>query len=76
MAKMGRPIALPGPLGDLAHRVGGVASLAEEVGVSTRTIRRWAHSDPILPMPRKVLIRLFETHNVNHNGVSALGGEG
>jgi hypothetical protein len=65
MAKIGRPIALPGPLGDLAHKLGGVGPLAEEVGVSARTVRRWAHGDPMLPMARKVLTRLFKKHGVN-----------
>lgn len=65
MAKIGRPIALPGPLGELAHKLGGVAPLAEEVGVSVRTVRRWAHGDPVLPMARKVLTRLFKEHGLN-----------
>jgi uncharacterized protein Yka (UPF0111/DUF47 family) len=76
MAKMGRPIALPGPLGDLARKLGGVDRLAEEVGVCPRTIRRWAHGVLILPMPRKMLTMLFEKHDENPNGMLAPAGKG
>jgi hypothetical protein len=40
--KPGRPITLPGPLGDLARKVGGVGVLARQIGVDPRTVRAWA----------------------------------
>jgi transcriptional regulator with XRE-family HTH domain len=40
---MARPITLPGMLGGLAQRIGGVQKLADEIGVDPSTIRRWAH---------------------------------
>jgi hypothetical protein len=65
MAKIGRPITLPGPIGELAHKVGGVAQLSDSLGVHVRTVRRWAHGGPILPMPQKMLLMLFEKHEVD-----------
>lgn len=45
MSKMGRPIELQGQWGELAYAVGGVAELAEKLGVSPRTIQRAAKKE-------------------------------
>ena len=44
MAKMGRPNTLPGPLGCLAREI-GVRAVAEELGVSPRTLEHWGQGD-------------------------------
>ncbi len=64
-AKMGRPITLPGPIGELAKALGGVGKLGEEVGVTPRTIRRWAKGDIIPKLPRKMLALLFDKHGID-----------
>ena len=48
---MSRKITIPGPLGLLASRI-GVGKLAAEIGVSRRTISRWAlgQTCPIQPV--------------------------
>jgi 8-oxo-dGTP pyrophosphatase MutT (NUDIX family) len=66
--KPGRPITIPGPLGALAKKVGGIGLLAEELGVSTRTVRRWATGGKIPPLPLKMIGILFEKHQVDSNG--------
>jgi hypothetical protein len=39
---MGRPITLPEPWAALAHALGGVGQLAAALGVTRRTVHRWA----------------------------------
>lgn len=63
--KTGRPITLPGPIGGLAKALGGVGTLAEEVGVTPRTIRRWANGATIPKLPRKMLTLLFDKHGID-----------
>lgn len=64
--KPGRPIELPGVLGDLARAVGGAEVLASTLRVSPRTIRDWAHSGSI-PGPAQVLVdQLSATHLKGH----------
>jgi len=41
-AKHGRPLALRGPIGQLARKVGGRRKLAELLGVTENTIYTWA----------------------------------
>ena len=52
----GRPIELPGPLGDLARKVGGVKDLAMLWRVSPRTIYDWAHQRRNPEGPAQLLI--------------------
>jgi hypothetical protein len=62
---MGRPIELEGPLGDLAERVGGVKLLAEQVGVTARSIQRYASGEIFPPAPmRKVLAVLASVYGL------------
>lgn len=42
---MSRPTTLPEPWDALAHALGGVAELAEALGVTTRTVHRWADGE-------------------------------
>ena len=53
---MGRPVLLPKPWLPLVEAAGGVARLADELGVDTRTIRRWAHGD--LPVSKIATIAI------------------
>jgi ADP-ribose pyrophosphatase YjhB (NUDIX family) len=64
LGKVGRPISLPGPIGELAKKVGGVGHLAEELGVAPRTIRRWATGGVIPKLPLKMLNQLFKRHAI------------
>lgn len=41
----GRPTTLPGVWGQMARAVGGVGKLAEEFGVTPRTLQRWAYQE-------------------------------
>ncbi len=41
-----RPITIPGPLGDLARKIGDVRELARRCGVHPGTVRRWAETPP------------------------------
>lgn len=43
--RMGRPITLVEPWAALARALGGVGHLASALGVTTRTVRRWAAGD-------------------------------
>lgn len=69
ITKTGRPITLPGPIGALAKKVGGVGALAEELGVTPRTVRRWASGSTIPLLPLKMLGLLFEKHQINTSGL-------
>lgn len=64
-ARMGRPIELTGPLGELAECIGTVELLAKSVGVTARTLRRYHRGEQNPPMPvRLVLHALARTHKV------------
>lgn len=67
--KMGHPITLPGPIGELAKKIGGVGILANEVGVSTRTLSRWAKVGITSKMGMKLLVQLCNCHQVNPAGL-------
>jgi len=41
--KMSRPTTLPEPWRSLAEKLGGVQALADRLGITTRTINRWAN---------------------------------
>jgi len=43
--RRGRPTTLPGVWGQMANALGGVAELAEEFGVTPRTLQRWAYGE-------------------------------
>jgi 8-oxo-dGTP pyrophosphatase MutT (NUDIX family) len=68
--KMGRPITIPGPIGTLAQKVGGVGPLAQELGVSVRTIRRWATESVISKMGLKMLNHLYKRHAIDPEGLT------
>ncbi len=62
---MGRPVSLPGPLGDLARAVGGVAALGALLAVSPRTIRQWAHGERALRGPALLaVVALCKKHKI------------
>lgn len=43
-----RPISMPGPLGDLARKIGDVRELARRCCVHVSTVRRWTKRKPAL----------------------------
>lgn len=55
-AKMGRPLEMRGPLGELAEALGGRRSLAEAIGVAERSVSRWAAGDLVPPRPTRLLL--------------------
>jgi hypothetical protein len=59
----GRPLELPGALGTLARAVGGTGKLSECVGVTTRTLQRWAKTVPP-KRARMLLERLAREHRL------------
>lgn len=67
--KMGHPITLPGPIGELAKKIGGVGILANEVGVSTRTLFRWAKVGITSKMGMKLLVQLCNCHQIDPAGL-------
>jgi hypothetical protein len=42
----GRPLELPGALGELARAAGGTGPLADLLGISPRTLQRWGKTPP------------------------------
>lgn len=75
IGKVGRPITLPGSIGELAKKIGGVGPLAEELGVAPRTIRRWATGGVIPKLPMKMLSQLFKRHAIPQEGLSGNPGQ-
>lgn len=64
-SRMGRPLEMRGPLGELAEAVGGRKKLAEEVGVDERSVARWAIGQVVPPQPtRKLLAALARLHDL------------
>ena len=63
--RMGRPITMKYPFGDLARALGSVEQLADAVGVTRATINRWATgmSPPSEPA-RRLLNDLLTKHNL------------
>ena len=61
----GRPLALRGPIGELARVLGGLESLAERLAVSPRTVRRWAAGERALRGPARLAIEaLLKRHKI------------
>jgi DNA-binding transcriptional regulator YdaS (Cro superfamily) len=61
---MGRPVELPGPVGELARAVGGTAALSALLGVSARTLQRWAKAAP--PRTARILLeRIAAEHKLS-----------
>jgi DNA-binding transcriptional regulator YdaS (Cro superfamily) len=59
----GRPVELRGELGELARAVGGTATLGALLGVSPRSLQRWARTLP--PERARLLIeRIASEYNV------------
>ena len=54
--RAGRPIEIPGPIGILSHRVGGVKMLAGMMQCSVETIERWAKGSRKPSGPARVLL--------------------
>jgi hypothetical protein len=65
LVKQGRPVALPDPIGALANEMGGVYVLAEHLGISPRSLRRWAHIGPPTALARKSIQALCLEHGVD-----------
>lgn len=62
---MARPITLPDPFRALAEKVGGVARLAMVLGVTPRTIHRWATGARALDGPARILVSsLLKKHGL------------
>ena len=61
---MGRPIEMPGPIGELARTVGGVQALCDLLGgVAPSTVRRWAIGETEPGGPAHALLaRLLDEH--------------
>jgi transcriptional regulator with XRE-family HTH domain len=47
---------MTGPIGDLARACGGTRALAERVGVTPRTLQRWARGEAALSGPARVVV--------------------
>jgi DNA-binding transcriptional regulator YdaS (Cro superfamily) len=59
----GRPVELPGPLGILARAVGGTGRLAAELGVSSRTLQRWARKKGGLQTRFRAMLERVAAHH-------------
>lgn len=70
--RMGRPIELPGVLGELARIVGGTKALAELLGVQPRTIQRWGAGRVVPESARRLLARVAAEHNLPVSAQKAL----
>lgn len=66
MPPRGRPITMPGPVGDLA-RIMGLSNLCEALmGVSTTTVRRWAHGEDTPRAAQALLLdALFRKYRID-----------
>lgn len=63
--RMGRPVLMRGPLGQLAERLGSRIKLADAIGVAPRSIGRWADGSSKPPRPtRKALAALALAHGI------------
>jgi len=66
MHKGGRPITLPGPIGDLARVMPSQAELLEELGgIGRKTLWRYAHGRPVPGPARKLLEGLFVKYEIH-----------
>jgi len=61
--KMGRPMGLRGPLRELAEALGGVEKLANEIGMTDRTVRRWSAGMIVPPRPVRLLLAGLARHH-------------
>jgi hypothetical protein len=63
--KVGRPISVPSPWGDLYRVIGGQDLLADKLGVSRSTVTKWARNVHRVPaLARKELLRLCKKHGI------------
>ena len=61
----GQPLALPGPIGELAKEMNGKDNLAKEMGVDVKTVYRFAHDGRVSSLAAKLLIeRLFRRFKI------------
>lgn len=68
--KQGRPINLCGPLGSLAQKLGGVDKLANEMGVSSRSLQYWAKGERRMSgLALKLFERLAESSGISTKGL-------
>lgn len=64
-ARMGRPIELHEPWKSLALVAGGVKGIAEELGVTVRTVHRWGTGAmAIHPLRVGAVRELFKQHGL------------
>jgi hypothetical protein len=60
-----RPIEFGGPLGDLVEIYGTCEALAEAIGTSARSIRRWATGNGFPSLPAgKMLVIIAAKHGI------------
>lgn len=65
MPRTGRPIALPGPIGDLARAMPAPAGLRTALGVSHATIWKWATGVHPIPGPARLALEgLFTKYQI------------
>ena len=69
LVKMGRPMKLAGPIGELAKKLGSVDLLAKEIGTTPRTVYRWAKEGVASKMAMKSLLHLCEHHEIDPAGL-------
>lgn len=63
--RAGRPIEIPGPIGELCVRVGGVKALAAMMECTVEAIERWARETRMPSGPARVLMqRIGEEYGV------------
>ena len=71
----GRPLELPGPLGDLARAMGGRAVLSEKLEKDAKTIWRWAQDGRVGNVSvRRELEKMFHDHGVTEGVEAFLSG--
>ena len=64
--RVGRPVSIPAPWGDLAKAVGGPDELAKKLCVAYSTLHKWAYKVHRVPeMTLKEVRRLCKYHDVD-----------
>ncbi len=73
----GRPITLPGPIGNLARKMCGVQVLCDRLGgVAPSTVRRWANGEIQPQGPARLLLdQLLAEHRIPDLALVEHGGE-
>ena len=66
MPRIGRPITLPGPIGDLARLMPSLGDLTKALGdVDRSTLRKWANGLRKVPGPARVVLEgLFQKYRI------------